>query len=186
MRSCASMFCAKVAEADASRQSTAQPKRDTVCEYCFDRPYTGVYIYATVQCSESSIVRKLITNTLQALLHPRQHRRGVATLLLLLVTYSVTAELVHRHGQPLPARAATVASFDNTQAADSAAKGSLSGDVCLLCQFQQQLAHGLVQVPPFTFRLLTSTTAVVVIESFYLPVIKALPCGRAPPLASLF
>jgi hypothetical protein len=131
-------------------------------------------------------VRKLTTNTFQALLHPRQHRRGVATLLLLLVTYSVTAEMAHRHGVPLPARVATGASFGSTQAADSTAKGSLAGDVCLLCQFQQQLAYGLVQVPQFTFRLLTRTVPVNVPHDNYLPFIKALPCGRAPPLASLF
>lgn len=110
----------------------------------------------------------------------------MATLLLLLVTYSVTAEMAHRHGSLLPARVATGASFGNTQAADSTAKGTLSGDVCLLCQFQQQLAHGLVQVPRFTFRLLTRTAATTVTASYYLPIIKALPCGRAPPLASLF
>jgi hypothetical protein len=109
----------------------------------------------------------------------------VAALLLLLVTYSVTAELAHRHGQTLTSPVALTASFSDSQATDSAAKNSLSGDVCLLCQFQQQLAHGLVQVPLFTFRPLTRTATLIVAANYYLPVTKALPCGRAPPLASL-
>ena len=125
------------------------------------------------------------TTTGLSVICPRRFRRGVACLLLLLVTYSVAAELFHKHGQMLAARAETVSSFDSKQEADATVKLSWSDDVCLLCQFQQQLAHGLMQVPPFALRPLTRTALIVLTDSYELPTVRALPCGRAPPLASV-
>jgi hypothetical protein len=107
----------------------------------------------------------------------------VAALLLLLVTYSVTAEFVHSHGQALSARAASATSVGDTSKGETTAKPFSSG-VCLLCQFQQQLAHGLLHMPPFTFRPLPMTAAVVTQPNRYLSATNTAPRGRAPPFAS--
>jgi hypothetical protein len=109
----------------------------------------------------------------------------VGLVLLLLVTFNVTAEFVHHHGRTLPASATNATAVGNTSTGETTAKTSLS-DICLLCQFQQQLALGLLHTPPFTLRPVTKTATVIVAASYYLPVIRALPCGRAPPLASVF
>jgi hypothetical protein len=119
-------------------------------------------------------------------LRPRRQlfRRGVGLVLLLLVTSNVTAEFVHHHARALPARTDRTASAGDTSTGETTARPLTSG-VCLLCQFQQQLAHGLMQVPPFALRPLSRTAAVVLTDSYELPTIRALPRGRAPPLASL-
>jgi hypothetical protein len=105
--------------------------------------------------------------------------------LLLLVTFNVTAEFVHHHGRALAASATTATAIGNTSTGETTAKTS-SSDICLLCQFQQQLALGLLHTPPFTLRPVTRTATVAVAANHYLPIIRALPCGRAPPLASVF
>jgi hypothetical protein len=114
---------------------------------------------------------------------PNRFRRGVAFVLLLLVTYSVTAEFVHNHGQALSARTTNATSVGDTSKSETTAKPFSTG-VCLLCQFQQQLAHGLLHTPPFTFRPLLMTAAVVTLPNRYLPATNAPPRGRAPPPAS--
>jgi hypothetical protein len=107
----------------------------------------------------------------------------VAFVLLLLVTYNVTAELVHRHGQPLPTHTTTATAAGRTSTDETTAKPS-SSDLCLLCQFQQQLALGLLHTPPFTFRSLTMTAGIIARPNRYLPLTNTPPRGRAPPLAS--
>jgi hypothetical protein len=106
-------------------------------------------------------------------------------VLLLLVTFNVTAEFVHHHGRALAASATTATAIGDTSTGETTAKTS-SSDICLLCQFQQQLALGLLHTPPFTLRPVTRTANVAVAANHYLPITRALPCGRAPPLASVF
>lgn len=115
---------------------------------------------------------------------PARFRRGVACILLLLVTYNVTAELVHRHGQSLPSHVTTGAAVDKSQPADMAAKFAAAGDVCLLCQFQQQLALGLIHTPRFAYRPLHLTIRAGALSSRYLSAPSSPPRGRGPPLAS--
>ena len=133
-------------------------------------------------------MRKQPTRLTGATLWPRLHRfrRGVSCFLLLLVTYSVAAESLHHHGQLWPAQTVNSAAVDNAEATGAAAKLGTSDGVCLLCQFQQQLAHGLVQVPAFACLPLTRTAFVVVANSRYLQTTQALPGGRAPPLTAIF
>ena len=131
-------------------------------------------------------MRERTTRLEQTLLRarPNRFRRGVACVLLLLVTYSVTVEFVHSHGQALPARTANATSIGDTSKGETTAKPFSSG-VCLLCQFQQQLAHALLHTSPFTFRPLSLTAAVVILPNRYLSTTSATPRGRAPPSASL-
>ncbi|HEX8071732.1 MAG TPA: DUF2946 family protein [Pyrinomonadaceae bacterium] len=115
---------------------------------------------------------------------PDSFRRGAACLLLLLVTWNVTAELAHRHGLARPLRATSTQAAGKQSTGDGASKLS-AGGVCLFCQFQQQLAHGVLQAPPFALRPRAEAAAPVVTTAYFLPVSNAPPCGRAPPPASL-
>ena len=119
------------------------------------------------------------------MLRPRRYRRAAGCLLLLLVTYNVTAELAHSHGRLLPTRSLVAASFGGASTGDAPAKlASSGGGVCLLCQFQQQLAHGLLHTPPFAFRPQIPTIACASPLRRHLPAAKAPPRGRAPPSIS--
>jgi hypothetical protein len=115
---------------------------------------------------------------------PGSFRRGAACVLLLLVAWNVTAELAHRHGLALPLGNTSAHAVGEQSTSREGTKQTASG-VCLLCQFQQQLAHGLAQTPPFALRPQTTTRAVVATTAYFLPTANALLCGRAPPLASL-
>src|ERR1043165_1122079 len=73
-------------------------------------------------------------------------RRTLGCLLLLMITAGATVEAAHSHGAVSPDSSDFTASSD--------AGGSHSGtnhshqQECVICQLQQQLFIGLVQVPP--------------------------------------
>ena len=118
------------------------------------------------------------------MLRPGLSRRAAGCLLLLLVTYNVTAELAHSHGRLVSTRSLITASLGGASPVDAPVKLASSGGVCLLCQFQQQLAHGLSHTPPFIFRPQNLTTACASPLRRHLAAANASPRGRAPPAIS--
>lgn len=132
-------------------------------------------------------MRQRTTRLIEATLCPRANRfrRSVAVILLLLVTYNVTAELVHRHGQLLLPNVVPSAAVSQSQTTDPSARLTSAGSICLLCQFQQQLALGLIHAPRFAYRPLVLTMTAGAFSSRYLSAPSSPPRGRGPPLASL-
>lgn len=112
--------------------------------------------------------------------------RIVAFVLLALVTYTATAEAVHKHGGLLLAPANSfVPAFDSSGDADSSANDSRASGECLICQLRQNFSISLLSPLP---QLIAPQ------DPMMRSLAAALPCasradapqrGRAPPLASL-
>lgn len=112
--------------------------------------------------------------------------RLLACVLLALVTYTTTSEVVHRHGNLLLNRAAETVTTVSTQGGgNSSLNDPRSLADCLICQLHQNLATTLFSpqaqiVAPVTEGALTPAA-----EVSY-PSHTATPRrGRAPPLTSL-
>lgn len=112
----------------------------------------------------------------------RANQRALAYALLVIISWGVTAQAVHRHGLVGPDVSAVAAVSD--------AGGSQSSDLgrsqhrdCSMCQFQQQLFHGIVQAPIFA-RIPHSEITFVSTHTVFYPSTSTTPqTGRAPPLA---
>jgi len=110
--------------------------------------------------------------------------RVLGCLLLLLIAYGATVQIVHSHGLVSLVRPAATAIGD-AGGSQSSRTGQHSHQECAMCQFQQQLFNGLVDAPLFArtpaIRIAAACTLTIVYAS-----ISATPRrGRAPPLASL-
>jgi len=110
----------------------------------------------------------------------RKARTAVACLLLLAIGYGAIVEAAHNHGFSLsrPSQLIAVSGDSDSQ---SSYQGHSANNECSLCQFQQQLFGGLVQVilvahTAQQFAFLSQETISYLSTS-------ALPAlGRGPPL----
>jgi hypothetical protein len=128
------------------------------------------------------------SNTVSVQFRPNApFKRVLAFVLLAFVTYTATAEAVHRHGGLLlvanETTAATVISPSGE--AGSSANDSRAIGECLICQLRQQLAFTLLSAPPLISapQQQTARTQTASVQSFSRP--DTPQRGRAPPPASL-
>jgi hypothetical protein len=122
----------------------------------------------------------------------RSHRRRkycartLNCLLLFLIFYGATCGLIHSHTVYLPSiPTLAAATLDDARQTGSAARLLPSGKDCLLCQFHQQLSHGLFHTAPFAppSRASAALRPDSHSDSFSVP--HESSRGRAPPSASL-
>jgi hypothetical protein len=111
--------------------------------------------------------------------------RVLAFVLLAFVTHSATFEIVHRHGQPLPANSTGVASFHSSNTDHSTTESSRSTGECLICQLHQHLFSTLlISIPGIAP---PQAEVAHVVEAFISSPSEANAPrrGRAPPQAPL-
>jgi len=110
--------------------------------------------------------------------------RALACLLLLLIAYGATVQVVHSHSRVSLVHPATTAVSDAGEL-QSSRTGHSSHQECATCQFQQQLFNGLVDAPQFARTPATRIAAACALTIIYASVSTTPRRGRAPPLASL-
>ncbi|HZH31717.1 MAG TPA: hypothetical protein VEY11_13220 [Pyrinomonadaceae bacterium] len=112
--------------------------------------------------------------------------RAMSSLLLFLIFYGATCGLIHSHtiyfasGSTLE-----TAVFNDARETDSAARLLPSGKHCLLCQFHQQLSHGLFHTAPFALQPPANATRLLAANFNNYSAQHESSRGRAPPFASL-
>lgn len=111
--------------------------------------------------------------------------RAMNSLFLFLIFYGATCGLVHSHAIFLPSISTHGTVLDDAREADLTARLLPSGKHCLLCQFHQQLSHGLFQATPFALQPAASVARQpgANFNDYSLP--HESSRGRAPPFASL-
>jgi hypothetical protein len=107
------------------------------------------------------------------------------SLLLLLIFYGATCGLVHSHGVYLQPVSTSGTTLDGTREADLTARLLSTGQTCLLCQFHQQLSHGLFQTTPFALQPPANSVRLQALTSDSYATPHGSTRGRAPPFASL-
>jgi len=113
--------------------------------------------------------------------------RLLAFVLLVLVTYSATAEAAHKHGNVTLNRASNAApAFSTNGDAGSTLKESRTFGDCLICQLHQHLSISLFSSPPQLVAPPVQIAQTPAAELSYLSQSDTPRRGRAPPLASLF
>jgi hypothetical protein len=113
-------------------------------------------------------------------------KRILAFVLLAFVTYTATAEAVHRHGGfLLVAQASSATALSPSDDASSSANDSRANGECLICQLRQQLSFTLLNAPLLVVapQAQVARAQATALPSFSRP--DAPQRGRAPPLASL-
>jgi hypothetical protein len=112
--------------------------------------------------------------------------RTLNCLLLFLIFYGATCGLIHSHTVYLPSiPTLATAVLDDARETDLAARLLPSGKNCLLCQFHQQLSHGLLHTVPFAPQPRASAALQFASHSGNYAVPHESSRGRAPPFASL-
>lgn len=111
--------------------------------------------------------------------------RVMNSLLLFLIFYGATCGLVHSHAVYRPPVSTSGTVLDDGRNADSATRLLPSGVNCLLCQFHQQLSHGLFHTTPFAQQPPASVTSQLHANFNDYSAPHKSSRGRAPPLASL-
>ncbi|HEY9405145.1 MAG TPA: hypothetical protein VIQ24_21015 [Pyrinomonadaceae bacterium] len=111
--------------------------------------------------------------------------RAMNSLLLFLIFYGATCGLVHSHTIYLPSISTLGTILDDAREADLTARLLPSGKNCLLCQFHQQLSHGLFHTTPFAQQPPASVARLLAANFGDHSVPHESTRGRAPPLASL-
>lgn len=111
--------------------------------------------------------------------------RVLAFVLLVLVTNTATAEIVHRHGNLLPASSAGAAAFRDANTDQTTTDGSRSTGECLICQLHQHLFTTLlINVPGIAAPQAEETHVAKTFISFASE--ASMPeRGRAPPRSPL-
>ena len=116
---------------------------------------------------------------------PKYLARALNSVLLLLIFYGATYGLVHSHTIYPPPFSTSETTLGGAREADLTTKLLSTGKNCLLCQFHQQLSHGLFQASHFSpqpsahgVRLLDPA-----FNNYSAP--HESSRGRAPPVASL-
>lgn len=110
---------------------------------------------------------------------------AVNSLLLLLIFYGATCGLVHNHSLSLQSASPTGTTLDGARETDLTTQLLSTGKTCLLCQFHQQLAHGLFQTTPFALQPPANITRLLALSSDNYSAPHESSRGRAPPVASL-
>jgi hypothetical protein len=111
--------------------------------------------------------------------------RAMNSLLLLLIFYGATWGLVHSHSIYLQSSSTLGTVLNDGREADLTAKLLPSGKNCLLCQFHQQLSHGLFHATPFALQPTASVAPRLAANFANYSAPHESSRGRAPPLASL-
>jgi hypothetical protein len=111
--------------------------------------------------------------------------RAVNSLLLFLIFYGATCGLIHSHTLYLPSTSTLGTVLDDTREADLTARLLPSGKNCLLCQFHQQLSHGLFHTTPFALQPPANFVRRLAANSSHYSLPHESSRGRAPPFASL-
>ena len=107
------------------------------------------------------------------------------SLLLLLIFYGATCGLVHNHSLSLQLASTTGTTLDGARETDLTRQLLSTGKTCLLCQFHQQLAHGLFQATPFAMQPPANIVRLLALSSGNYTAPHESLRGRAPPVASL-
>jgi hypothetical protein len=107
------------------------------------------------------------------------------SLLLLLIFYGATCGLVHSHSVSLQPVSTFGTTLDGAREADLTTRLLSTGKTCLLCQFHQQLSHGLFQTTPFALQPPANLVRLLALSSGNYSAPHASARGRAPPVASL-
>lgn len=107
------------------------------------------------------------------------------SLLLLLIFYGATCGLVHSHSVALQPASTSGTTLDGAHEADLTTRLLSTGKTCLLCQFHQQLSHGLFQATPFALQPPANIVRLLALSSDNYSAPHESSRGRAPPLASL-
>jgi len=111
--------------------------------------------------------------------------RAMNSLLLFLIFYGATCGLAHSHTIYLPSISTHGIVLDDARKADLAARLLPSGKNCLLCQFHQQLSHGLFHAPPFALQPPAGVARRLGASFNNYSLSHESSRGRAPPIASL-
>jgi hypothetical protein len=111
--------------------------------------------------------------------------RAINSLLLLLIFYGATCGLVHSHSIPLQPTSTLGITLDGAHEADLTMRLLSTGKTCLLCQFHQQLSHGLFQTTPFALQPPANIVRLFALSFNNYSAPHESSRGRAPPVASL-
>jgi hypothetical protein len=111
--------------------------------------------------------------------------RAINGLLLFLIVYGATCGLVHSHTLYLTPAPTHETVFTDAREDDSTERLLPSGKNCLLCQFHQQLSHGLLHTTPFAPQPHASITVRLAANFDAYAAPHESSRGRAPPSASL-
>jgi hypothetical protein len=112
--------------------------------------------------------------------------RALNSLLLFLIFYGATCGLIHSHTIYLASGSTLdTAVFNDARETDSATRLLPAGKHCLLCQFHQQLSHGLFHTTPFTLQPPANATRLLAANFNNYSAPHESSRGRAPPFASL-
>jgi hypothetical protein len=113
-------------------------------------------------------------------------KRILAFVLLALVAYAATAEVVHRHGRSfLATSGSTFASIARSGDGSSALNDSLKFSECSICQLRQQLSFSLLNAAP---QIIAPQTELTHARAASRPAFShrgSPQRGRAPPQTSL-
>ena len=109
-------------------------------------------------------------------------RRAVGYLLLIVIAYAATVEMVHSHGfvSQVPS---DVAAFCDAGGSHTSHTGRSHQIECSVCAFQQQLFNGLVHAPLFAITPLAQIASINTPTVTLLATSITQPSGRAPPSA---
>lgn len=116
----------------------------------------------------------------------KPYLRALNSLLLFLIFYGATCGLIHSHTVYLPS-VSTLGTeiLNDARQADLTARLLPSGKTCLLCQFHQQLSHGLFHAKPFELKPPANVAQQVAANFNDYSAPHESSRGRAPPFASL-
>ncbi|MDX6694503.1 MAG: hypothetical protein QOF02_2106 [Blastocatellia bacterium] len=110
--------------------------------------------------------------------------RAMALLLLLLVAYGATVEVVHKHGNSGKGYAAATSSTKVVDKEGSAATDARTSGACLICQLHQNLFTSLFNAQPKLVAPPALVARTTVQPTSYLSQMDAPRRGRAPPFTS--
>ena len=128
-----------------------------------------------------------VSNSIENGFHRRRKyfARAANSLLLFLIFYGATCGLVHSH-TVYPASASPRGTvLDNARETDLTTRLLPPGKNCLLCQFHQQLSHGLFHATPFALQPPASIARRLAADFVAPSTPHESSRGRAPPFASL-
>ncbi len=111
--------------------------------------------------------------------------RAMNSLLLLLFFYGATCGLVHSHTTYQLPDSTFETTLDDARETDLTTRLLSSGKNCLLCQFHQQLSHGLFQATPFAQQPTDNITRLLAATFNNYSAPHESSRGRAPPSISL-
>jgi hypothetical protein len=111
--------------------------------------------------------------------------RAINGLLLFLIVYGATCGLVHSHTIYLTSVSTHETVFNDAREDNLTERLLPPGKHCLLCQFHQHLAHGLLHATPFALQPPASIARQLAANFDACSTPHESSRGRAPPSASL-